>query len=68
MPPADSAKTQAKPPKYCASRSVITGRRPTQRVKTYIVISKPKRTSVKLGFVHGMGALLGGLKTGLKLS
>jgi len=34
----------------------------------YIVISKPKRTSVKLGFVHGMGALLGGLKTGLKLS
>jgi hypothetical protein len=42
----------------------ITGRGPTQRVKTYIVISKPKRISVKPGFVHIMGALLGGLKTG----
>jgi hypothetical protein len=42
----------------------ITGRGPTQRVKTYIVISKPKRISVKPGFVHIMGALRGGLKTG----
>jgi hypothetical protein len=36
----------------------------SQRVNTYIVISKPKRISVKLGFVHIMGALRGGLKTG----
>ena len=35
-----------------------------QRVKTYIVISKPKRMSVKPGFVHIMDALLGGLKMG----
>ena len=42
----------------------ITGRGPAQRVKTYIVISKPKRISVKPGFVHIMGALRGGLKTG----
>ena len=34
-----------------------------QRVKTYMVISKPKRMSVKPGFVHIMGALRGGLKT-----
>jgi hypothetical protein len=46
------------------SATGITGRGATQRVKTYIVISKPKRISVKPGFVHIMGALLGGLKTG----
>jgi len=46
------------------SATGITGRGSTQRVKTYIVISKPKRISVKLGFVHIMGALLGWLKTG----
>ena len=46
------------------SAAGLTGRGPTQRVKTYIVISKPKRMSVKLGLVHIMGALQGGLKTG----
>jgi len=40
------------------------GRLFSQRVKTYIVISNPKRISVKLGFVHIIGALRGGLKTG----
>jgi hypothetical protein len=46
------------------SATGITGRGSTQRVRTYIVISKPKRISVKLGFVHIMGTLRGGLKTG----
>jgi len=45
------------------SATGITGRGSTQRVKTYIVISKPKRISVKLGFVHIIGALRGGLNT-----
>jgi hypothetical protein len=46
------------------SATGITGRGSTQRVKTYIVISKPKRISVKLGLVHIIGALQGRFKTG----
>ena len=45
----------------------MTGRGPIQRVDTYIVISKPKRMSVKLGFVHIMTALRAG-EHGVSLS
>ena len=63
-PPAADPRTRTFTRAENKSAAGITGRGPTQRVKTYIVISKPKRMSVKLGFVHIMGALQGGLKTG----
>jgi hypothetical protein len=45
----------------------MTGRGPIQRFKTYIVISKPKRISVKQGFVHVIGALRA-VENGVRLS
>src|ERR1700686_1861170 len=62
-PPAADPRTRTLTMAEGKSATGITGRGPLQRVKTYIVISKPKRISVKLGFIHIMGALRGGLNT-----